>query len=285
MTRRILGALLLVCLWAGAALAGARLEVPPQVGLGEPFLVRIVSDRPFRDVTVYWLEREVRPTVKAGDGGNAAEILLGTDVLEDEPGMREISAVLLDGSETATLRGTVEVRPKDYPVQALTLPSKMVTPPKEELARIARERELNHRILDQASLRRFWALPLVRPVSGPVESVYGAARVLNGQKKNPHRGLDFDAAKGQPVLACATGTVVLVADQYYAGKCVIVDHGNGVQSLYYHLSEAKVREGYRVDRGEVLGLVGSTGRATGPHLHFALSVQGRLVDPLPLLEE
>lgn len=283
--RRVLLFFLLFWLPVATALAGVRLEVPERAGLGQPFLARLVSDAPFVTPEVRWLDREVRPTVKAQAGQLVSEILLGTDVLEDAPGVREVTATVQQDGRMLTLRGRVAIEAKAYPTQALTLPPKMVTPPQAELARIAQEQEETRRIKDLASLRQFWSLPLARPVPGAIESVYGAARVLNGQARNPHRGLDFDAQAGEPVRACATGTVVLVAEQYYAGKCVFVDHGNGVVSMYFHLSEVGVRQGYRVDRGEALGKVGSTGRATGPHLHFAVSAQGRLVDPGPLLEE
>jgi murein DD-endopeptidase MepM/ murein hydrolase activator NlpD len=283
--RRIFVFFLLFWLAAASARAEVRLETPERAGLGQPFVARIVADAPFTNPELRWLEREVKPTVKAQAGLLVAEILLGTDVLEDRPGIREVTATVQQGGRVLTLRGRVEIEPRAYPTQELTLPPKMVTPPQSEQARIARDQEETRRVKDLASLRQFWTLPLARPVPGSIESVYGAARVLNGQPRNPHRGLDFEAQAGDPVRACATGTVVLVADQYYAGKCVFVDHGNGVASMYFHLSEALVRPGYRVDRGEVLGRVGSTGRATGPHLHFALSAQGRLIDPQPLLEE
>lgn len=283
--RRIVLLFLLVWSVASAAWAGVRLEVPERADLGQPFLARIVADAPFTNPELRWLDREVKPTVKAQGGTLVSEILLGTDVLEDETGVREVTATVQQNGAMLTLRGRVEIAPHAYPTQKLTLPPKMVTPPQSELARIASDQEATRRMKNLASLRQFWTLPLARPVSGAIESVYGAARVLNGQAKNPHRGLDFEANAGDPVRACATGTVVLVADQYYAGKCVFVDHGNGVVSMYFHLSEVNVQNGYRVDRGEVLGKVGSTGRATGPHLHFAVSAQGRLIDPQPLLEE
>lgn len=129
---------------------------------------------------------------------------------------------------------------------------------------------------------RMWRLPLVRPVQGKVLSVYGAQRILNGKPKNPHRGLDFRSPMGNPVKCVAAGRVILVGDHYYAGNSVYVDHGNGVVSMYFHLSEPMVKEGDEVKRGQTVGLTGMTGRATGPHLHFSLSVLGELVDPAPL---
>lgn len=282
MIRRTLLAILLVLVWCTSARGGAlRLEVPERAGLGQPFEVRISAEGRLTGLSLHWLGRDLRPEVREG----RAAALLGTDVLDDAPGTRTLTMrAEVDGKRVSETRQVV-VAPHKYPVQKLTLPPRMVTPPAEVLARIAREQEDNRRARDVLSGRRLWSLPLARPVPGGLGSVYGAARVLNGQPRNPHRGLDFEARAGEPVRAAASGTVVLVADEYYAGRCVFVDHGNGVVSMYFHLSRAEVREGQRVDRGQVLGLVGSTGRATGPHLHFSLSAQGRLVDPAPLLED
>ena len=110
-------------------------------------------------------------------------------------------------------------------------------------------------------------------------------RYLNKKPKNPHRGLDFRSPKGSPINATAPGQVILVGNHYYAGNSIYIDHGNGVISLYFHLEKSLVKTGDRVIRGETIGLSGVSGRATGPHLHFSVSVQGALVDPEPLFEK
>jgi murein DD-endopeptidase MepM/ murein hydrolase activator NlpD len=168
------------------------------------------------------------------------------------------------------------------PVERLSLDPAMVTPPDEELPRIARERALARQALGAASPQSLWSLPLLRPVPGAVSSVYGIGRILNGQPRAPHRGLDLEAETGEPVLAAADGVVALTGSFYYAGNCVYLDHGQGLISMYFHLSEVRVAPGQRVARGELLGLAGDTGRSTRSHLHFGVSTLGRLVDPEPL---
>ena len=160
----------------------------------------------------------------------------------------------------------------------------MVTPPQEVYDRIAAERELTAAAKNTVSAQRLWRLPLLRPVEGAMTSAYGLQRILNGTPKNPHRGNDMRSPMGNPVSAAADGIVTLVGDHYYAGNSVYIDHGNGVVTMYFHLSKPIVKQGDKVQRGQAIGLSGMSGRATGPHLHFSVSVLGKLVDPEPLFE-
>ena len=258
------------------------LAAPSKAGVGKPFLVRLTSDLPLESVSVHWQGREVVPSISVWNNRHVALAMLGTDVLNERPGKEDLVVIAsVDGKES-TLRRTVRITPEDYPRQELTLPEKMVTPPKGVYARIEAEGKQTTAAKNTVSAMRLWRLPLERPVQGKVLSVYGAQRILNGKPKNPHRGLDFRSPMGNPVKCVAAGKVILVGDHYYAGNSVYVDHGNGVVSMYFHLSEPTVKEGDEVKRGQTVGLTGMTGRATGPHLHFSLSVLGDLVDPAPL---
>ncbi|WFS63247.1 M23 family metallopeptidase [Pseudodesulfovibrio thermohalotolerans] len=258
------------------------LAAPRKAGVGKPFLVRLTSDLPMESVLIRWQGREVVPSISVWNDRHVALAMLGTDVLTERPGKEELVVVASVAGKENTLRRTVRIAPEDYPKQELTLPEKMVSPPKEVHDRIAAERSRTTAAKDTVSARRMWRLPLERPVQGKILSVYGAQRILNGKPKNPHRGLDFRSPMGNPVKCVDSGRVILVGDHYYAGNSVYVDHGNGVVSMYFHLSEPTVKEGDEVRRGQTIGLTGMTGRATGPHLHFSLSVQGDLVDPAPL---
>lgn len=258
---------------------------PSAVDVGQPFPVRLTSTRPVESVTVSWQGGEVLPSISVWNDKQVALALLGTDVLNAKPGESELVVTALVGGEKIVFQRKVQVRDKVYPKQELTLDENMVSPPPEALERAARERKVVKQALNTMSTHRLWSLPLLRPVNGDTSSAYGLRRILNGKPKYPHRGLDFRAPEGTEIRATADGRVILAGDHYYAGKSVYIDHGNGVVSMYFHLSGPKVSEGEQVRRGQVIGLSGTTGRATGPHLHFGVAVQGALVDPKPLLEK
>ena len=176
---------------------------------------------------------------------------------------------------------TFTVVAKDYPEQRLTIDNpRMVNPDPESLKRIRAESArmragyLNYRPADSARLR-----PFLKPLEGITSSPFGRRRVLNDQPRNPHSGLDIAAPQGTPVVAPAPGKVTLTGDFYFNGNTVFLDHGQGLVTMYCHLSEIHVAEDAQIARGEVLGLVGATGRATGPHLHWSVSLNGYRVDP------
>ncbi len=260
------------------------LASPGRVGAGQPFVVRMTSDQPLDSVSFHWQGKEIVPSISVWNNRHVALVMLGTDVLNVKPGKAELSVIAsIDGKEN-TFRRTVQIVPKDYPKQELTLPKKMVTPPTDVYDKIKADRAEVAKAKGTNSPQRNWRLPFERPVDGKITSLYGLQRILNGKPKNPHRGLDFRSPMGNPVKATADGVVILVGDHYYAGNSMYIDHGNGVVSMYFHLSKPIVKEGDRVQRGQAIGLSGQSGRATGPHLHFSVSVLGKLVDPEPLFK-
>lgn len=267
---------------AGSAIV---LAAPGRVGEGQPFLVRLTSDLPVGNVTIHWQGKEVVPSISVWNNRHVALAMLGTDVLNAKAGKEEITVIAsIDGKEN-TFRRSVQIVPVDYPKQELTLPKKMVTPPTEVYDRINEDRAETSAAKNTVSSKRMWRLPFQRPVPGDITSLYGLQRILNGKPKNPHRGLDFRSPMGGPIKCTADGKVILVGDHYYAGKSIYVDHGNGVVSMYFHMSKTLVKEDDTVSRGQTLGFSGKTGRATGPHLHFSVSVLGKLVDPEPLFKD
>jgi len=187
------------------------------------------------------------------------------------------------GSEV--LSGRLLVRVRDFPLQRLTLPQAMVDLDPATERRAVAEAERLRTLYRAVSPERLWRGRFVVPVTvdGPGTG-FGARRVINGQPRAPHSGLDFGAPHGAPVMASNSGRVALVADYFFPGRLVIVDHGLGVYTLYFHLDEIRVRQEQHVERGQTLGTVGSTGRATGPHLHFAVLVRTARVDPTALLD-
>jgi murein DD-endopeptidase MepM/ murein hydrolase activator NlpD len=130
---------------------------------------------------------------------------------------------------------------------------------------------------------RLWTGTFIRPVEGELSAAFGLRRIINGKRQTPHTGVDFRAEEGTPIWACNSGMVVLVGELFFSGKSVILDHGWGFYSMYFHLSEVLVKEEDRVDKGAILGRVGSTGRSTGPHLHWGIRMNGARVDPISLL--
>jgi murein DD-endopeptidase MepM/ murein hydrolase activator NlpD len=178
---------------------------------------------------------------------------------------------------------TVRVGRFDYPIQKLTLPRHMVELSPKDLERVQRENREMARLWTREGPRRF-DLPLGAPLDPvPAGGRFGHRRVINGSPRSPHGGADYSVAEGTPVLAAADGTVAMVADQFFGGNAAFVDHGDGLVTMYMHMSRVDVAEGQPVRRGARVGAVGSTGRATGPHLHFGVRWRGARVDPALLL--
>jgi murein DD-endopeptidase MepM/ murein hydrolase activator NlpD len=205
--------------------------------------------------------------------------LIGID-LDTAPGTYRVAIDAGDGMRTAY---SLVVRPKRFRTRRLTVDEAFVTPPPALEERIAREAALLARTWEHSAPERLWTAPFVRPVLEPANSAFGTRSVFNGKPRNPHSGADFLSPSGTPIHAPGAGTVVLVRDLYFSGNTVVIDHGLGMLSLFAHLSSVAVHEGDRIARGDVLGLVGATGRVTGPHLHWAIRVGGARVDPLSLL--
>ncbi|MEM9743676.1 MAG: M23 family metallopeptidase [Pseudomonadota bacterium] len=178
-----------------------------------------------------------------------------------------------------------QIKEKAYPEQRLTIKNrKMVNPDPENLSRIrsesARMRSAYREFDDRDTTL---VEPFLQPVLGPMSSPFGRRRVLNNQPRSPHSGLDIAAVTGTPIANPAPGTVVVTGSFYFNGNTVLIDHGKGLVTMYCHLSEIDVEEGQALTRGATLGKVGATGRVTGPHLHWSVSLNGHRVDPLTAL--
>ena len=178
---------------------------------------------------------------------------------------------------------TVRVAAYPYPEQRLTVDDRMVHLSAADEARAAREGEAVAALWPLEGEARF-TLPLAGPLAElPEGGRFGARRVFTGEPRSPHAGVDYRAASGTPVLAVADGRVVLAAEHFFGGNSVYLFHGDGLVSVYMHLSRIAVKEGDEVSRGQTIGAVGATGRVTGPHLHFAVRWHGARVDPALLL--
>jgi len=201
--------------------------------------------------------------------------------LDARPGKHVLTLEYADGhNETRQFA----VTDKTYTEQHLTLENpRMVNPAAEDLARIREESALMGKQYRLFTDPIGSPLPFVQPVDGPLSSSFGRRRVLNGERRSPHSGLDIAVDTGTPIANPAPGIVTLTGNFYFNGNAVFVDHGDGLISMMCHLSRIDVTEGQRVERGDVLGLVGATGRVTGPHLHWSVSLNGNRVDPVQVM--
>jgi len=182
-----------------------------------------------------------------------------------------------------------ELRPqsRDFKVQRIDgLPTEKVTPKPEVMQRIREEAEMARAARTRRDARSDWAEGFIQPVSGRITGVYGSQRVLNGEPRAPHWGVDIAAPTGTPVIAPAAGIVTLVhTDMYFSGGTLFLDHGHGLISAFLHFDEILVESGDYVAQGEVIGRVGASGRATGPHLDWRISLGDIRIDPMLLLDQ
>lgn len=180
---------------------------------------------------------------------------------------------------------TLRIKNGHYRSETITVAPAKVTPNPKQKKRTQAEYAEAMKIYNTVTPRRYWHKPFIAPMSSPITSPFGTARLYNGSLKSFHSGTDFKAAPGTEVIAANDGVVALAKNRYYAGNSVIIDHGQGLYTCYYHLSRIDVSPGEKVKRGQLLGLSGATGRVTGPHLHFAAMLYGIQVDPLQLIAQ
>lgn len=285
--RRRFGGLLLLFVAAvvsdSGAMAAERLSVswhPGKPRVGDAALIRVrgVPDGATVEGTV-----DGQPLVFFPYGpGQAA--LVGFD-LDVKPGTKPWQlAVLVSGHDPVTARGTMQLMARSFPVQRLTLPTAMVDLDPETERRAVAEGERLQSLYRTITPQRLWRGAFTRPVGGTEPGTgFGSRRVINGKPRMPHGGTDYAAATGTPVVAVNSGRVALVADFFFPGRLVALDHGLGLYTLYFHLDSTTVTQGDTVERGQTIGTVGATGRATGPHLHFGAHVAGARIDPATLL--
>lgn len=215
---------------------------------------------------------------------NLEHALIGVD-LETLPGRHDVTIEAHAANGTlVSCRATVLVSVGKFAVEKLQVAQQFVEPNAEETARVEKEGQRLREIFASVTPERLWKGSFRMPLTGAhTAKNFGRRRVLNGQPRSPHTGVDIPAAAGTPVLAAQRGRVVLADNLFFAGNAVVVDHGLGVYTFYGHLSAIDVKEGDIVERGAPLGKVGATGRVTGPHLHWGLTVDGARVNPLNIV--
>jgi murein DD-endopeptidase MepM/ murein hydrolase activator NlpD len=225
-----------------------------------------------------------RTPVYLQQSGSSFVGLVGADI-EAKPG---ISKLLLIAT---TRRGTqydrkvpVYVKAKAFRSESFNVPASFDEMSPQTLEEIARERDDFARAFAVSSPERLWEAPFLRPVPQAASaSSFGLRRIINGSPRAPHSGTDLSAPFGTEVVATNHGRVVLVGNYFFAGGSIVLDHGGGLFTMYFHLSDFKVEQGASVKRGDLIALSGASGRVTGPHLHWGARLSGARVDPLDLL--
>lgn len=221
-----------------------------------------------------------RVMVSAEEGQWQAVVGLSLDL---PPGHHTLRVLEASGENSTRV---FLVEPKNYTVQHVTLKNRrMVRPESQDVSRISSELERARAAFGSWSDEPEVSLRLLAPVKGRRSGEFGLRRFFNGEQRRPHSGIDIAAPLGSPVVAPASGRVVEVGDYFFNGKTLFVDHGQGLVTMYAHLNSVEVEPGQEVTRGEVIATVGATGRATGPHLHWTISLNGAAVDPGLFLAE
>jgi murein DD-endopeptidase MepM/ murein hydrolase activator NlpD len=209
--------------------------------------------------------------------------LIGVD-LADPPSKEDLLVEVSNDTGSVEQRHyAVEVLPVHFSTQELTVPQNYVDLDEETAKRAEEEQEKILQSLNKVTAQRFWEGRFIIPVEGKIAGSFGLRRIMNGQARSPHSGEDINAPKGTEVHATNEGVVALVGNFFFSGKSVVLDHGLGLYSMYFHLDEVDVAEGTKIRKGAVVGKVGATGRATGPHLHWGTRINGARVNPFSIV--
>ncbi|MDA8079447.1 MAG: M23 family metallopeptidase [Nitrospiraceae bacterium] len=247
---------------------------PARISAGDAFLVRVEGIRGNQPVSVELKGRSF-PVASCGKGCSLA---VGSVDMEMRPGRYRVFV-----RQGARLRKVLlAVRPTAFPSLHLTLPEEKVSPGEEDMKRIEKEAEKVRLVMETVS-ERMWEGDFVRPVAGAVATSFGVRRIINNHRESIHRGVDLRGAAGERIRAANRGRVVLAEDLFFGGNTLILDHGQGIYTIYMHLSAFSANPGDVTEKGAVIGSVGSTGRSSGPHLHFGARVLGVSTNPVSLL--
>lgn len=249
---------------------------------GAPVLFQAKTSEILKELTGEFLGRQVFFNFDASTGTWYG---FGGVAVETAPGRHHLTleATLLDGNRFSS-HYPVTIGHAKYRNISLSVPRQFTEPDEEMQIRINEEKELKAEIFNRPTTHRWWSGPFVAPIDSVVTDPYGTQRRFNGKVQNQHYGTDFKADEGTPIAAMNTGTVVLAREMFYEGGLVVINHGQGLFTLYMHLSKIFVNEGEFVPKLHVIGLSGGTGRATRPHLHVGVRWQGIYVNPESLLK-
>jgi len=253
---------------------------------GAPVLFQVKPSSRLESLAGTWLGHQV---VFSFDSSSKTWFALAGVNLETAPGLYELE---LTGersgarakSNALTFSRKFSIARAKYPKVELTVSKQFTEPNPDQVKQIEEDQKVKKDYLNRVTPQREWSGNFNTPAEAAISDVFGTQRVFNGKTQSSHLGLDFRVPSGTPVAAMNDGTVLLARPLYFEGNCVVIDHGQGLLTIYMHLSQFKVKEGDDVKRGQQVGLSGGTGRATGPHLHVAVRWQGAYLDPARLIK-
>jgi murein DD-endopeptidase MepM/ murein hydrolase activator NlpD len=259
---------------------------PVRLVNGTPVLFRVTTPRPVRSLSANWLGHDI---LFSFDASSKTWFALAGVSLETKPGTYplELHAETLSkqsAGEAISFERKIPVVRQRYPRVLLKVPGRYTAPSPEDQHQIEQDKATKAEAFKTASPEREWKGSFAAPVEAAISDVFGVERVFNGSVQSTHQGLDFRVSSGTSVAAVNRGRVILARPLFFEGNCVVIDHGQGLLTLYLHLSQFLVKEGDDVSTGQAIGLSGGTGRATGPHLHLAVRWQGVYLDPQALLK-
>ncbi len=250
---------------------------PRAIPLGGLALLEVIPGAGNTLRRISFLGKEI-PFFPTGGHGKF-EAILGVG-LAVKPGRHVLTIQWDSPQRPCIITFPVKVKYRKFPEERLKVAQKMVEFPPRILKRVRQDQYAVRQVCKTVTRKRYWRSAFVWPVNSKILSPFGLRRIFNGQPRSPHSGIDLRAPSGTPVRSANSGRVVLVRNCYLSGWTVVVDHGYGLYALYAHLSKVRVARGDMVSRGEILGLSGKTGRATGAHLHWGVSLLGTRLDPV-----
>jgi murein DD-endopeptidase MepM/ murein hydrolase activator NlpD len=253
---------------------------PAKIVNGSPVLFQLPAPKSTQSVWGTWFNHHLDFFYS----GNSWYALAGVPV-ETASGSFELKVMEISASgKTVQITRKIKITNATYPKIIVKVAKQYTEPNPEQLKNINADKEIKQKVFATETDHRLWAGAFEPPVSAAISDVFGTARVFNQEVQSRHLGLDYGVPAGTPVHAVNRGTVILARPLYFEGSCVVIDHGQGLFSLYLHLSEFSVKEGEQVETGQQIGMSGGSGRATGPHLHLAIRWQGVYLNPALLLQ-
>ena len=248
---------------------------------GSPIVLRVTSPVRLKSLSGKWVAHEV--FFSSDSQGKAWYGIAGAS-LETRPGkyLLELNGVT-DAGKEVSFQKRITVGKGKYHSTVASVPKQYTEPSAEQLQRVNQDKTIKEHAFAQLTPDREWAGSFHPPVKAQISDVFGTSRTFNGRVQSVHQGLDYAVPEGTPVAAVNSGTVLLAQPLFFEGNCVVIDHGQGLLTLYMHLSKIGVKEAEHVASGQKIGLSGGTGRATGPHLHVAVRWQGVYLNPETLL--